>query len=403
MTEIPNKSSSRQYSFLHFISLSPKGGVLVYMNLYLKRVGLNGSQLGTVAAIFSFMSIFSSPTWGIIADSVKDMRRIIVLLFLSASLVYPLLLFTKNYYAIFGIIMLFSFLETPVAPLNDALTLSFISQHGGDYGRIRLWGSIGIGISMLLPKLIIKDEFEGNITSEFGYGLLSIFIFFSAFRLLGAVWLLMIPNPAKVRDREAFKWNQLNHFVNVNFVLTLITALMARAAMQAYYIFFSIHLDGLGVPDSSKGFFWALGVASEVGMMFVVGNLIKQIGIKWTVVIGMLGMALRLFFYSQEPSIITISFLQLFHALTYTAFHVGIVNFISTALPDEIRASGQALYNGIVWGLGGMVGGKICGGIAETHGMSVMFKISSIIALLAALITSIFGKDPQSSFKKANK
>ena len=137
--------------------------------------------------------------------------------------------------------------------------------------------------------------------------------------------------------------------------------------------------------------------------MFVVGNLIKQIGIKWTVVIGMLGMALRLFFYSQEPSIITISFLQLFHALTYTAFHVGIVNFISTALPDEIRASGQALYNGIVWGLGGMVGGKICGGIAETHGMSVMFKISSIIALLAALITSIFGKDPQSSFKKANK
>ena len=68
-----------------------------------------------------------------------------------------------------------------------------------------------------------------------------------------------------------------------------------------------------------------------------------------------------------------------------------------------IRASGQALYNGIVWGLGGMVGGKICGGIAETHGMSVMFKISSIIALLAALITSIFGKDPQSSLKKANK
>ena len=96
MTEIPNKSSPRQYSFLHFISLSPKGGILVYMNLYLKRVGLNGSQLGTVAAIFSFMSIFSSPIWGIIADSVKDMRRIIVLLFLSASLVYPLLLFTKN-------------------------------------------------------------------------------------------------------------------------------------------------------------------------------------------------------------------------------------------------------------------------------------------------------------------
>ena len=201
MTDPPNKSSPHQYSLFHFITLSPKGGILVYMNLYLKRAGLNDSQLGTIAAIFSFMSIISSPIWGIIADSVKDMRRIIVMLFLSASLVYPSLLFTRNYYVICGIIMFFSFLETPVAPLNDALTLNFISQHGGSYGRIRLWGSIGIGISMLLSKLIIKDEREGSINSEFGYGLLSIFIFFSAFRLLGAIWLLMIPNPAKVKKK----------------------------------------------------------------------------------------------------------------------------------------------------------------------------------------------------------
>jgi len=107
MTEPPNKNSPHQYSLFHFITLSPKGGILVYMNLYLKRAGLNDSQLGTIAAIFSFMSIISSPIWGIIADSVKDMRRIIVMLFLSASLVYPSLLFTRNYYAICGIIMFF--------------------------------------------------------------------------------------------------------------------------------------------------------------------------------------------------------------------------------------------------------------------------------------------------------
>ena len=75
MTEPPNKSSPHQYSLFHFITLSPKGGILVYMNLYLKRAGLNDSQLGTIAAIFSFMSIISSPIWGIIADSVTDMRR----------------------------------------------------------------------------------------------------------------------------------------------------------------------------------------------------------------------------------------------------------------------------------------------------------------------------------------
>ena len=138
-------------------------------------------------------------------------------------------------------------------------------------------------------------------------------------------------------------------------------------------------------------------------MMFVIDNLIKQIGAKWTVVIGMLGMAIRLFFYSKEPSIIVISFLQLFHALTYTAFHVGIVNFINTMLPDKIHTSGQTLYNGIVWGLGGMIGGKVCGGIADKHGMPAMFKISAIIAFLAALTTYIFIQNPQSPSVKANK
>ena len=163
-----NRSSSLPYAIFYFISFCPMAGLIVYMNLYLKRAGLNDSQLGTTAAITALITILSPPFWGILADSVKDMRRLLVVLFLSAGVTYPVLLFTNNYYALLGIIILSSFFYLPTAPLNDALTLNHIARHGGDYGRIRLWGSIGVAGSMLLFKLILKGKTGEDVTVQFG-------------------------------------------------------------------------------------------------------------------------------------------------------------------------------------------------------------------------------------------
>lgn len=387
-------NSSFPYAALYFITFCSTGVLLVYMNLYLKRAGLSDSQLGTVAAIPSLMTIFSPPLWGMLADSVKDMRRILVVLFLGAGIVYPLLLFTNNYYFLLGIVMLTSFFYLPNIPLNDALTLDHIARYGGDYGRIRLWGSVGAASSMLIFKIILKDQ--SDFMNQFGYGLFSIFVFFVAFRVLGAIWSFIIPKPEDVESRKPIKWRELTKFITANLILVLTAGLIARAAMQAYYVFFSIYLDQLGIADSSKGIFWALGVASEVGMMFFVGKLIKKIGIKWTLVLSMLGMSVRLFIYSSKPPVVGILFTQLFHALTFSTFHTSILDFVSTVLPDRIRASGQTLYNAVVWGLGGVIGAKICGELSDAYGIFNMFKFSSFIALLALVITLIFIRSPRS-------
>lgn len=393
MKKVSNRNSSFPYAALYFITFCSTGVLIVYLNLYLKRAGLSDSQLGTAAAIPSLMTIFSPPIWGMIADSVKDMRRVLVVLFLAAGMLYPLLLFTNNYYAILGIIMLTSFFYLPNIPLSDALTLNHIARYGGDYGRIRLWGSIGAASSMLLFKVILKDG--SNAVNQFGYGLFSVFVFFVVFRLLGAIWSLIVPQPEDVESRKPVKWKELTKFITVNLILVLTAALIARTAMQAYYVFFSIYLDRVGISDSSKGIFWALGVASEVGMMFFVGKLINKIGMKRTLALSMLGMTVRLFIYSLELSVIGIVFAQLFHSLTFSTFHISIVNFVNNAFPGRIRASGQTLYNSVVWGIGGIIGAKVCGEISDTYGIFNMFKYSAFIAFLALIVTLIFIREPR--------
>ncbi len=392
--------SGLPYASFYFISFSSIGVLVVYMNLYLKRAGLSDAQLGTAAAIPSLLTILSPPIWGFLADSIRDMRRLMPILFLGAAITFPAMLLTDNYYILLALVVLTSFFYTPVIPLIDAMTLGYISRSGGDYGRLRLWGSVGFIVSTLLFKLILSDgayETKGGI----GYGLLPVFIYFIAFRLMGTGWAFLVPKPAKPETRSKLRWRDLGGYVTLNLALTLAVAFIARAAMQSYYVFFSIYLDKLGVPDSSKGIFWAMGVMSEVGMMVVIGRLIGKIGIKRTILLGVAGVVVRLFLYSLRLPVWWIIPVQAFHALTFTAFHVGLVNFMNRSLPERVRASGQTLYNSVVWGLGGVVGAKICGEISQAFGLFVLFRISSVMALFGLILGILFIREPMSAVDRS--
>ncbi|HID56782.1 TPA: MFS transporter [Candidatus Poribacteria bacterium] len=388
--------SGSPYASFYFISFTSIGVLVVYMNLYLKRAGLSDAQLGTAAAVPSLLTILSPPIWGFLADTIRDMRRLMPILFLGAAITFPAMLGTNNYYVLLVLVVLTSFFYTPVIPLIDAMTLGYISRSGGDYGRLRLWGSVGFIASTLLFKLILPDgphEAGGGV----GYGLLPVFIYFIAFRLVGAGWAFTVPKPVRSGARSNLRWRDLKGYVTLNLALTLAVAFIARTAMQSYYVFFSIYLDELGVPDSSKGIFWAMGVTSEVGMMAVIGRLIERIGIKRTILLGVTGVAVRLSLYSLRLPIWWIIPVQAFHALTFTAFHVGLVNFMNRSLPERVRASGQTLYNSVVWGLGGVVGAKICGEISQAFGLFTLFRISSIIALFGLILGTLFMREPAST------
>jgi PPP family 3-phenylpropionic acid transporter len=381
------------YISFYFISFCSIGVLIVYMNLYLKRAGLTDSQLGTAAAIPSLLTVLSPPVWGILADSVRDMRRLMPVLFLGAAISFPAMLLTNNFYLLLALVVLTSFFYTPVIPLIDALTLGYIGKHGWDYGRVRMWGSMGFIVSTLLFKLILSDGAQETVKG-IGYGLLPVFIYFVAFKLLGAGWAFLVPNPSKTEAKTKLRWHELKGYLTGNLILTLAIAFIARAAMQSYYVFFSIYLDELNVADSSKGIFWAMGVASEVGMMLLIGSVLIRIGIKRTILLGIAGITVRLFLYSLRLPVWGIIPVQTFHALTFTAFHVGLVFFMSRSLPEGARASGQTFYNAVVWGLGGVVGAKICGEISQAFGLFTLFRISSLMALSSLILGMIFIREP---------
>ena len=81
----------------------------------------------------------------------------------------------------------------------------------------------------------------------------------------------------------------------------------------------------------------------------------KELGWKWTMVIGILGHALRFatfsFFGNSEYQALII-FIQVIHGICYAFFFATLYIFVDEVFPKDIRTSAQGLFNLLILGVG---------------------------------------------------
>jgi PPP family 3-phenylpropionic acid transporter len=77
---------------------------------------------------------------------------------------------------------------------------------------------------------------------------------------------------------------------------------------------------------------------------------------------------------------------QVLHALTYASFHVAALREMHRRFPPGKRAEGQTLFSGLTYGLGGLVGMLLAGGLAERGGIGAAFLVSAAIAALGLIV-----------------
>lgn len=165
--------------------------------------------------------------------------------------------------------------------------------------------------------------------------------------------------------------------------------------MSAYYLYFSIYLDTIGIGDNLKGYFWAVAVAAETGMMLVIGRIIRRIGLKWTFALGIFGGMVRLLAFSSHLSPVGIAFAQTLHTLTLTAFMVSGITFVRKLTPPHLRATGQTLWAATTQGLGSAAGSKLSGLAVAAWGLLPMYRTFSLVSAFALLAVLVLVREPE--------
>jgi PPP family 3-phenylpropionic acid transporter len=378
----------RRFASFYFLLFLPVGLQAPYLFLFFKRQGFTDAQLGMLAAVSPIMNALVPTLWGAMADALGDRRRMLTVLLVAAALSFPWLMWSSGFGATLALLAVFSAFSFAPGSIADAIALENIERAGGDYGRLRLWGSIGFAAPLLLLGLVLRRS-----AGESAASLHPIFIGYVVFRLISAGWVGLLPFSRGHGERR-INLRGAGAFLKPRFLALAFCALLATGAMSAYYLYFSIYLDAVGIADNLKGYFWALAVAAETGMMLVIGRLIARIGLKRTFVLGIVGGVVRLFAFSFFLPPLGIAVVQLLHALTLTALMVSGITFVNRFTPPQLRATGQTLWGALTQGFGSAAGSWLAGIAVAAWGLLPMYRAFSLVSAAAVLAAILLIREP---------
>jgi PPP family 3-phenylpropionic acid transporter len=123
------------------------------------------------------------------------------------------------------------------------------------------------------------------------------------------------------------------------FVAVLVGASLIQASHSIYYIFSALQWRAEGLPGSAIAALWALGVVAEIVLFAVSGRL--NLSPTSYLLIGAAGAVLRWGAMALDPPALALPFLQLLHALSFGATHLGALTYVARRAPAGQAATAQ--------------------------------------------------------------
>lgn len=355
------------------------GAFLPYINLYYERMGLSGVQIGSLAAITVLVGSLAALFLGGMADAFTWQNRILsIALFLCPISVF-LLSNATSIQALIIILVLYAFFNSPIIPILDSSALEAAKTYRGNYGNLRLWGTIGWSISTLLVGMLIEN-FEIR------------WLFYSYIVFMFFTFVLSLRHSTSMSQVKVPVRQELSQLLRPHFFIFLLSILLLAVTSGGFHSFFSIYLDGINTSEGMIGLAWTLASLSEIPVMLGAGLIIQKISSGGLLKISFLAYALRWLLLSFISAPFWALLTQLLHGLSFAAFLVGGVTYINQLAPKGLGTTAQAIFNTVSFGLASIIGSLLGGYFYDTLGMSAMFGFFSLIAIFGLFVFYVSDK-----------
>lgn len=360
-------------SAFYVLYFSALGSFLPYWSLYLQARGFDATEIGELTALLVGTKIIAPNIWGWIADRSGRTIQVIRATSLIATISFLGIFHSSGFAWMAAVTAVFSFFWNAALPQFEALTLAHLRTEPHGYSRIRLWGSIGFVVSVILVGRIFEERAITGLPSVIA-------------ALLAGIWLVSLAVPGKPGPAVDFGPEPpLRAILSRPAVLALFAVVcLVQMAHGPYYVFYSIYLKDHGYDNGQIGQLWSLGVIAEIALFIGMPGLLKKFGLRPILVAGVLSGVLRwalIGFAIDQPRVL--AFAQLLHAMTFGMTHVAAVHLVQRYFPERSRGRGQALYSSMSFGLGGMLGSFTSGRAWEAAGPIRVLVAASCVCLLA--------------------
>ncbi len=376
------RSVSLRLSAYYFAFFAHAGAFVAYFSLYLAGRSFGAGEIAFAIAMPQFARIVAPALWGWLADAwgvrYPGARKAIVVFSGFAILAgFVALPYQEQAGTIALTLLLMSLFSAGASPLVEAITFSVLEGRTGEYGPIRLWGSVGFILAVFGTGAWLDHAGAAGLPA-----LLSAFAAAAC-----AVSFALPPGPALQAPRES---TRLGAVLRRPAVLAFFGACFCMtAAHGTLYVFFSIYLEQAGYSKTVIGALWTVGVVAEVLLFLRLPQVLRRFSLRTLLLASFFCALLRFPAIAWGVgSLALLTLAQLLHAATFGAFHAASVAVVHRLFTGGLAARGQALYSSIAYGLGGATGSLVAGWTWVAFGSTASFMVSALFAAIGAALVA---------------
>ncbi len=363
------------FYLLYFATI---GVLSPFLPAYFEGLGLSSTQIGLLLAVNPALAMVAPHFWGPLTDRARRPGLVLSVIALGAACSFAPLAISHRFTTIFFFLACYAFFSTSINTVVDSLALAHVAEHGGAYARLRLFGSLGFVLASTVFGFAVTTIDRSTVLVPLalmvGYFLWSLTLHSASVR--------SSTPPAPRSSLALLRRRELAPF--------LVATCLHWIACAPFHGTFAIHVQALGLRPWVVGLSAGLGVLIEMGVMFAYPRFAARISPRQLLAVALISSALRWAGMAVVTSPALIVVLSLAHGLTFGAFYLASIAHLSRQVPAHLRASGQALFVSVTFGLGGLIGFLGAGAGYDLLGGHRLFALACVLELIAAAIALRF-------------
>ncbi len=344
-----------------------------FINVYLDKIGLSGPQIGWLSALFPLFAMALPLFVSRAADRMNRRVAILTVTALAYGIALIVFPFPRTFLAILVGMVALAVFRSPIAPLADGLVAKMSDVYRIDYGRMRMWGSLGFTLTAIgLASL-------WQLT---GY---PIMFFCGGFLFLGVVaaasLLDEVPSPPRAVVRT-----RLPIFSDRGMLILLGATLLLGIGMSMGGTFSGIYMARLGGTPMQIGAILGISALFEVPAMGIGKKVFQRLGGTWTLLLGYSLVIVSFTGYALAASPWMLLAVTGFKGFGFGLYYVSTVTMINERAPEGLYTTYQSIMYTLGWGIAPLIGSPLSGILFDGLGPSKLFIIAAAVVFAAIVL-----------------
>ena len=385
------------------------GSWYVSMATYLgKTLGFEGGQIGLAYGAFAIGSMISPFFVGLIADRYFASEKLLAFLGIAGGALMFMLPKLTTFGAFYPALIGYCALYAPTLALGNSLSLHHLADPKRDFPLVKTLSAVGWIAGGVTLSLVLKGEQSAVQFYLAGTGSI----------LLGLFSLTLPHTPPKKTGRdvklgEILGLDALGLMRKPSFAIFIVCMFLICIPLYFYFVMMGIYLTELQWSNLAGKL--TLAQISDVIFLFLLALMLRRLGYKKTIFLGILAWVTRYFLLAgsvSHPSLGTVFIFAaiLLHGVCYDFLFIAGQLYVDDEANERMRGAAQGFIAFILWGVGNFVGSTLAG---KSQGLHTLEQPRGAIAhdwhgiwiwpawgaVAVLVIFVIFFRDPP---KKAN-